>query len=702
MSLANFHGIGELWRETLGDSRICIAVIDGPVDLSHPCFHGAELTQLEKVAVDKEAGPTAPHGTSAATHGTLVASIIFGQPGSPIDGVAPRCRGLLIPVYSERRRRVSQLALSAAICKAVEHGAHLINISGGQLTYSGEADDLLAHAIEAAHKKNVVIVAAAGNDRDPRQNRNECLHVPAALPTVLTAGAMDENGHPLECSCWGPAYQAQGVLALGKDVLGAMPGGGARRWTGTSLAAPVVTGVAALLLSLQLGHRSRIDPHTVRSAILAGAQPCDPTEIDDCTPYMAGRLDGVGAMKILSKEGKMSEHSETTVVPQGERIAVSAAEVSQASAVPPPSSAPAPSVPRVAAQSSDGLPPPPPPGAGYAMPPGPAVSAPGIAPSACACEEAKGLVFFIGLVGYDFGTEARRDTFKQQMPPVLFRQVEGRDEFRYEEGLSDDARQALFSQGFQEFPPNPFDTRQMVAYLRYRPEEARALIWTLNLELTPVYCVEPVGAFASSVYEVLVNMMDGQSRSDGDRAYVERVSVPAVLTGQTVRLFSGQEVTEILVDAPRGMYSWKTTDLIERSRSIIEGAIKKATQWRLQGAPPPPTPEDLIRQILNKLYYEYRNLGVTSPDRAMNFAATNVFSLMEALATALGEGKSLDRIDVVKSPYCRVDSDCWDIMLKFIDPDNTNRAYTVLRYSIDVSDKLPVTLGKVVNYTSST
>ena len=99
---------------------------------------------------------------------------------------------------------------------------------------------------------------------------------------------------------------------------------------------------------------------------------------------------------------------------------------------------------------------------------------------------------------------------------------------------------------------------------------------------------------------------------------------------------------------------------------------------------------------------QYRNLGVTSPDRALNFAATNIFSLTEALVKAMSEGKTLDRIDVVKSPYCRVDSDCWDIQLKFIDPEKTHRAYTVLRYSIDVSDKLPVTLGKVVDYISTT
>ena len=490
--------------------------------------------------------------------------MIFGQHGSIVEGVAPGCRGILIPIFSERRRRVSQLSLSAAICKAVELGAHIVNISSGQLTYAGEFEDLLVHAIEAAHKKNVLIVAAAGNDRDPERNRFECLHVPAALPTVLTAGAMDENGYPLDCSCWAPAYQAQGVLALGKDVLGAIPGGGARRWTGTSLATPVVTGVAALLLSWQLKQGRRPDPHAVRAAILAGAQACDPTQVEDCSPYMAGRLDGIRAMKILSKEGRMSEQSEAAVMTQAEPMMADAAQVFQQAAAPPPPATAAAPAPAPAARVVS-MPPP----AGTAFrsvaPSAPMPDKAGVGLSACECEGSKGLVFFIGLVGYDFGTEARRDTFKQQMPPVLYKHV---DEQRYVRVPDNEirARNEFDDRldGFIEIPPNPYDTRHMAAYLKAYPSEARALIWTLNLELTPVYAVEPVGPFAASVYEMLVDMLSGQSQLEGTDQYVQRVSVPADLTDHSVRLFSGQEVTTLLVDTPRGMYMWNTDLLLKQ------------------------------------------------------------------------------------------------------------------------------------------
>ena len=55
----------------------------------------------------------------------------------------------------------------------------------------------------------------------------------------------------------------------------------------------------------------------------------------------------------------------------------------------------------------------------------------------------------------------------------------------------------------------------------------------------------------------------------------------------------------------------------------------------------------------------------------------------------------LDSIEVEKSPFCRLDSDCWDVKLKFFDPENGSRAKKVYRFTIDVSYIIPVTLGKV-------
>lgn len=66
-------------------------------------------------------------------HGTHVASLIFGQPGSAVPGIAPRCRGLVVPVFRDADQHLlSQLDLARAIEQSVQQGAHLINVSGGE------------------------------------------------------------------------------------------------------------------------------------------------------------------------------------------------------------------------------------------------------------------------------------------------------------------------------------------------------------------------------------------------------------------------------------------------------------------------------------------------------------------------------------------------------------------------------------------
>ncbi|NER84293.1 MAG: S8 family serine peptidase [Leptolyngbya sp. SIO1D8] len=189
-------------KKTLGSPEICIAILDGQVDLNHPCFKGADLTLLPSLVRDE----IVPNGRMSL-HGTHVASVLFGQPGSPVVGITPHCKGLIIPVFSDSGRSPSQLDLARAIEQAVSAGAHIINISGGQLTDEGEAEGWLARSVQLCQDNNVLIVAAAGNDGC------DCLHVPAALPAVLAVGAMDSQGQPMEFSNWGEIYPEQGILA---------------------------------------------------------------------------------------------------------------------------------------------------------------------------------------------------------------------------------------------------------------------------------------------------------------------------------------------------------------------------------------------------------------------------------------------------------------------------------------------------------
>jgi hypothetical protein len=60
---------------------------------------------------------------------------------------------------------------------------------------------------------------------------------------------------------------------------------------------------------------------------------------------------------------------------------------------------------------------------------------------------------------------------------------------------------------------------------------------------------------------------------------------------------------------------------------------------------------------------------------------------------------TLDTVSVSKSPYCRFDSDCWDVQLVFFDPVNVLQARLVFQFTLDVSDEMPVTLGPTHQWT---
>ena len=260
-------GLRELWAETLGDPRICIAILDGPVDRSHPSLVSAKLTRLDTLV------PAAADHSPATQHGTHITSVIFGGHDGPVKGLAPLCRGLILPIFRGGATGdigpSSQLDLARAISQAVQKGAHVINISGGEFSPSGTAHPILANAVRDCASRGVLIVAAAGNDGC------DCLHIPGALPSVLAVGAMDSTGAPLHFSNWGTRYLAQGILAPGENIEGARSGGGTALNSGTSYATPVVWGVAALLLSLQLKLGRKPDPGAVRASILESAIGCD-------------------------------------------------------------------------------------------------------------------------------------------------------------------------------------------------------------------------------------------------------------------------------------------------------------------------------------------------------------------------------------------------------------------------------------------
>lgn len=648
-------GLAALREHSPGRPEVCVAVLDGPVDLSHACLAGADL-QVKEVTISGQAD-----AGMATAHGTHIASIIFGQPGSPLEGITPRCRGLVIPVFSTRPDGTvavcPQLDLARAIGVAVNEGAQIINVSAGQLSPGGEAEQHLARAVQLCADHGILIVAAAGNEGCA------CLHVPAALPSVVAVGAMDRNGEPLGFSNWGGPYQVQGLLAPGEHVPGAVPGGGLAHRSGTSYAAAIVSGVAAQLLSIQVENGEAPRPADIRRLLLESSIPCERAGTGECDRFLAGRLDPARALELLlagrkatgptapGKDGfpVTSQHGGPDGVrPSSPETPVHHSSEKGEAHVPDQV---------LELQTTATIDPPPGAGAGL-NPSGPAsdlAAAAGISPSDCGCGGTAGhckcgghgraqLVYALGTVWYDFGSEARRDSFVQA-------------------GVE-----------------NPSDPAQFLAYLEAHPEQACAVTWTLNQESTPIYAIQPAGPFAAETYAKLREFLHAQL-ADG----VERLSVPGTVSGKAALM--GGQVVPVIVPELRGMYSWSTPKLVQ---AVVGPTAENADLAKLQEQ------TGDISNFLDRVYYEVRNLGLTPQERAINYAATNAFQLGAVYTHAIAAGMKLDGIAVERSPLCRPGSDCWDVKLSFFNPARRfEQAKHVYRFTIDVSDVVPVTVGKV-------
>lgn len=579
-------------------------------------------------------------------HATGIIGTMFGQPGSPVEGVAPYCTAINIPLFETATsdESLSPLNLAHAFNLARELGVNIIHCAACHPTQTGFVHEMIQKAVKQCQDNNILIVAPGGN------NKGECFCAPAILPNVLAVGMMKDNGQPANYSNWGGQYQQQGILVPGENIVAAQPGTDEpTRQEGTSISACLMTGLSALFMSLQLQRGEQPNAEAVRTAWLNSAIPCDPKDVEEPARCLVGKLNIPGAYQLLTGQTLTSIQPSATLHPQTALLTSASPlsdtvepELTSSSSQPlseSPSLTPAQLVTASASLS----------------PPTASLSPSTITPSAVSNK-----VYALGTLGYDFGTEARRDTFKQRMPAVSINGV--------------------------LVPANPYDARQMVNHLEVSPAESKSLIWTLNQELTPIYALEPQKAFASEIYAVFQMLLAGQIQPESSDDYIERVSIPGSLTNRTVELFSGQVVPVLALPNIRGMYGWQVNALVEAAVATVSTEISEPDSVRVQRS---------LKSFLHRIYYDRRNLGQLDRDRALNFAATNAFQAASTFAEAIVSGMELESIEIEKSPLCRLNSNCWDVKLKFIDSENSRRAKKVYRFTIDVAGLIPVTLGAV-------
>lgn len=235
--------IREAWNTTRGDG-VRIAVIDTGVGRVPGTLDDAVVDGTDVSGSGTADGRT-PLGAVDGNHGSWVASLAAGRgaaDGTGMVGVAPEADILSISVGFGAAASVPFVEQVANGMKwAVDHGADVINLSF--TTNTLEWDPSWDEAFLYAFDHDVVVVVAAGN----RGSGTSIIGAPATIPGVLTVGGVDQTGTAsLEASTQGITI---GVSAPSEGLLGMSADGTVMRWDGTSGAAPIVAGVAALVRS---------------------------------------------------------------------------------------------------------------------------------------------------------------------------------------------------------------------------------------------------------------------------------------------------------------------------------------------------------------------------------------------------------------------------------------------------------------------
>lgn len=249
-----------------GNHDIVVAVIDTGVDYTHPDLavnmwvNPAEMGGVTGYDDDHNGYIDDIYGANTVTpsstpmddlgHGTHVAGIIAAQASNGIGGVGVAYNVQVMALKAAQSNgALSASDIAEAVYYAVEKGADVINMSFGSYARSQVEEDALAVAFGQA-----VLVAAAGNNGIMNLPCGQDMY-PAAYNWVL--GVMAQTQYPdsdgdylasfsnLECQ-YDDTHEYE-LMAPGMDVWSTLPGGNYAAWDGTSMSAPIVSGIAALL-----------------------------------------------------------------------------------------------------------------------------------------------------------------------------------------------------------------------------------------------------------------------------------------------------------------------------------------------------------------------------------------------------------------------------------------------------------------------
>ena len=660
--LNHMPGVPAMRKRTLGDPRILVAVVDGTALTEHRAFDGADVQSTRGYWLDDRQDDEWSTG-----HATHITSVIFGQPGSEVPGLAPRARGLFIASGVDSDSAESEIGIARAIEYALLQGAQIIHCAFCHPSQTGATQSWLADAVRKAEEAGAVIVAPAGND----YGQNWCS--PAAMSTVLAVGALADDGAPMHFTNFGSRYAGHSIMGPGENVLGAKTDGTVMKENGTSVAAPVLTGIIAALTSALVEDGQYPDSQRVRNVLIATARPCTGSGADRC---IGGEVAVDRALEVLFGGAGID-----SFIADNARIIATQSAPDAPAALPEP---PAPGGPHQlpphsstihrAAEQPD-------PRKAYQREERQLVSVgPSVAPSIMYPAR----TFAIGTISYDFGDELTRHAFSHAMGAG----------FGAGTGLAD-------------------DVLAMVDYLDANPGESRRLTWVLSINDEPRFAILPVGPYASEVYDMLAALVQGQAKG-----VVSVVSMPGIAVEDWRILLDGRVIPTLHHNGLRGMFGWHPSDLARQSLESVysdaQVAIERVAPETAAGtedtiigidvALPEVWPRLLdaptekitraVQDFFESVYFRAPQDPSVSMERAINLAATNGYQIARSFLDALNDGLEYQTYRTEYSPFGRVGGNCWDVILRFVAPRG-RRGAREYRFTVDVADVVPVTVGHI-------
>jgi len=612
-------GLQQIYEKTSGSPEVCIAVLDTNINLGSPKLQNApiEIIRLGDFEI-----------TAEKSHGTHVAGIIWGNE----KGIAPGCKGLYIPVYEDVNARLtcSQERLADAIFRAVSHGARIINISGGMLSPADSSSLRLQAAVNYCYEKRVQIVAAVGNDGC------DCLHVPASMPHVLAAGALDQEGRPYSFNNYGWVYQQQGILVPLPDTDVVMADNTTVSKAASSYAAPVVSGLLGLLCSIQLMHNAEPDPVGIKEIFLSTSDICPLYDEAECKKYLSGTVNLQAAyqkvlidIQDLRKKASLQPDTSQKNNFNHERKRSECDMTSSCSA------------------SSE-----------LSVQPSSHISV------------QKEYIYTLGLIDYTVSSEEVKLSLSEEIgslePDHFLKVLESRDQ-----------------QYGTHFLQNPNHHKTGLYY-------AQAVQWVLTLDNIPVFVLQPHGPFANLVYERLRDFMAYQLEFKKKHKHIDhynfvRSAMAGTIAG-TTRLMNGMEVPVVIPEL-RSMRIWDV-DAFLKECAREEGATEMTEDIR-----------NRIMSFLERVFFALQNRGILPEDRAINFSATNAFLVSHIFRKACKEKLELKRIYTTKSSLRPDKSTEWEVVMEFFNPLKVmEEAATVFRFTVNVGEVIPTLVGPVQSW----